>query len=166
MTKKNDEKKDALKTEAVKELANKLLTGIGLTGYEIVVEEDNDTETVMVKITLSQPGLLIGFRGKTLSALQLILNYMVNNGSESWQRVIVDVNGYREEQKDRLSSLALDAAAKVKETQSPVCLPPMSSYERRLIHILLADDPQIDTTSEGEGEERKVVVKLKNNNEA
>jgi len=151
MTKKKKEKK-----EKIKGLTTKLLSLLGEEGAQVKVREEEGR--VVVEIESKEPGFLIGFRGKNLSALQLVLNLMVNAGEPDWQPVVVDVNHYRQEREEKLKRMAEQAALQVKTSGGRVALPPMSSFERRLIHLFLSKDPQVGTVSEGEGEERRVVV--------
>ena len=105
-------------------------------------------------------GILIGYHGGTLSALQAILGLMVYKNLGEWVRVLVNVGDYREMREEKLTELAHRAADKVRFLQSPITLPPMSSFERRLVHTALAErGDEIVTESVGEGSERRVVVK-------
>jgi spoIIIJ-associated protein len=74
--------------------------------------------------------------------------------------VLVEVNDYRQKRKENLERLAVSMAQKVKFSGRPQILSPMSSFERRIIHLALAEDAQVETVSEGEGKQRRVVVKL------
>lgn len=120
-------------------------------------------DQVLVGLTVANPANLIGFRGRNLSAIQLVLSLMIKNqiNEEKWIRVLLDINNYRAEQKTRLESMMKNLADKVIKTGSPVTLANMSSYERRICHMAVADMEGIETESEGEGEERHVVIKPK-----
>jgi len=104
---------------------------------------------------------LIGFKGKTLFSFQLILGLMTNASLKEYQRILVDINNYRQQQNDRLKEIASKAAEKAKAMKQEVRLLPMVPYERRLVHMILADDPEIETFSEGEGISRRIVIKLR-----
>ena len=148
------------KLELIKSLGEDLLAHLGQEG-EVAVEEDQENQAVKVKIKTDNPGVLIGFHGKTLSAFQLILGLMVYRKLGEWQKIVVDVNGYREEQVERLKKIALNAAQKVKFSGQPVALSPMTSFERRIIHLALNDFAGVETVSEGEGSQRHVVIRPK-----
>lgn len=106
-------------------------------------------------------GLLIGKRGQTLDALQYIINLVVNKKSESYIRIKLDTENYRDRRRATLENLAKNIAFKVKRTRKPVVLEPMNPYERRIIHSALQSDRYVDTHSEGDEPYRKVVVTLK-----
>jgi spoIIIJ-associated protein len=103
-------------------------------------------------------GLLIGRRGQTLASLQYLLNLIV--AKQLGKRVAfgVDVDGYRRRREEALVALAKRTATRVRQTGRSVTLEPMPPNERRIVHITLADDPNVITVSIGEGEARKVAV--------
>lgn len=123
---------------------------------EDVVNEENQ---VLVGVSVTNPAGLIGFRGRNLVAVQLVLSLIVKNKLGEWVRVLLDINNYRQEQKDRLVAMALGLAEKVKVTGKEVAMANMSSYERRLCHMALMEIEGITSDSEGEGEERHIVIK-------
>ena len=103
-------------------------------------------------------GILIGRRGQTLSCLQYIVRLIVGHQTEAWVPIIVDVQGYKQRRYEALQALAWRIAEQVKAEQVPFTLEPMSAYERRIIHLALAEHPDVTTQSIGEGEARKVVI--------
>ncbi|HLY32608.1 MAG TPA: RNA-binding cell elongation regulator Jag/EloR [Ktedonobacterales bacterium] len=110
----------------------------------------------------NQPlSLLIGRRGETLAALQLIINMIVSKQAGRHERVIVDAEGYRQRREENLRVMAERIAEQVRRTGNPVTLEAMSPNERRLIHLALADYADISSDSIGEGDQRRVVVALK-----
>lgn len=145
------------KQELVKDLTSQLLDQLGFEA-EITVEEDEENEAVKVNLEVEDPGHLIGFHGKTLSAMQLILGLMLFHQLGEWQRVLIDINDYRQEQKDRLQKIAMNAAQRAKMSGQPVALSPMTPFERRIIHITLSDDSAVETESSGESPRRYVVI--------
>ncbi len=102
--------------------------------------------------------VLIGGRGKTLNALQCLLNVAINHDSEGWERVIVDAAGYRERRRESLEKCALQTAAQALEEARQISLEPMNSYERRIVHCALADREDIKTISCGEEPYRFIIV--------
>lgn len=148
------------KIEATKQLVEEFLGQLEQKG-EVVVEEDKENESIMVKIKIEDPGALIGFHGRALSSFQLLLGLMVHQKLKDWIRVIVDVNDYRQEQSERLTQIALNMAQRVKFSGNPAALPPMTPCERRVIHLALAGYEGVETASEGEGESRRVIIKPK-----
>ncbi len=141
------------------ELLDKMNFAVDNAYAEDVEEEEGQ---VLVGLTVDNPAGLIGFRGRNLASIQLILGLIVKNKLGEWVRILLDVNNYRQEQKERLVSMVKNLAQKVMATGSAVEMANMSSYERRLCHMAVADMPEITTESEGEGENRHIVIRLKN----
>jgi spoIIIJ-associated protein len=106
-------------------------------------------------------GLLIGRRGETLAALQLLVNLIVSHRTKRRMRIIVDAENYRQRREEDLRSLALRVAQQVRNYRRSIALEAMPPYERRIIHLALSDSLDISTESIGEGEERRVVISLK-----
>jgi spoIIIJ-associated protein len=103
-------------------------------------------------------GLLIGRRGDTLASLQYMVNLIVSRKIKAQQLVGIDVEGYRRRREESLRGLALRMADRVRRTGRSVTLEPMPANERRIVHLTLADDPDVLTVSMGEGDSRKVAV--------
>jgi spoIIIJ-associated protein len=103
-------------------------------------------------------GILIGRRGETLSSLQYLLNLMVSRQLGQHLSFTVDVEGYRRRRERQLTTLARRMADQVKRTRRPVTLEPMPPNERRIIHLALSEDRQVETVSTGEGDARKVAI--------
>ena len=105
-----------------------------------------------------EQGLLIGRRGETLSALQYVLNLIVNHQTRSHSVFGVDVEGYRRRRETALGELARRVADRVRQNGQAMTLEPMPPAERRIVHLALSDDPDVETISIGEGEARKVAI--------
>ena len=104
-------------------------------------------------------GLLIGWRGETLRALQTVVNLMMgDNETGAGRRVILDVERYRARREEQVRELALRLANRVKRTGQRYTLDPMQAYERRTIHLTLADDEGVRTESSGKEPARRVVI--------
>ena len=114
-----------------------------------------------VNIEGDDMGILIGKRGQTLDSLQYLVSLVVNKESNSYLKVKLDTENYRERRKETLENLAKNISYKVKRTKRPVSLEPMNPYERRIIHSALQGDKFVETHSEGEEPYRRVVVTLK-----
>jgi spoIIIJ-associated protein len=141
--------------EGSKKILNDLLTRMGVQASIQVEDQDGH---VVLNIVGQDLGMLIGRRGQTLDALQYLLRLIATRHSDDRVPIIVDVEGYKQHRYDDLRTLALNIAEQVKIQKSSFRLEPMSSYERRIIHMTLADNPYVTTESTGEGEYRKVVV--------
>lgn len=106
-------------------------------------------------------GLLIGRRGETLAALQLLVSLIVGHRTKHRMRIIIDAENYRERREENLRSLAQRVAQQVRNYRRSIALEAMPPHERRIVHIALAESKDISTESIGEGEERRVVISLK-----
>ncbi len=126
--------------------------------YAVEVEEADDEE-LRVEVYGGDPGKVIGRAGRTLAALEYITNAVINRDEGSRVRVSIDVGGYKRRRDERLRGEARKAAARVRKTGRPVELDAMSAAERRVVHMALADDPDVMSESFGEGKDRHVVVK-------
>ncbi len=149
------------KIKIIKEITEKIFS---LGGFEALIDVAEDTENRLFKVEISpsekeNAGILIGYHGENLSSLQLILGVIVSKKIGEWTRVAVNIGDYRQKREEVLRRMALSAAWKVKFSGEPVFLPPLSSLERRMIHLALADHVDVVSESEGEGESRRVVVK-------
>lgn len=107
-------------------------------------------------------GLLIGRRGDTLVALQYLVNLILGRKFPGRGGVTIDVEHYRHRNEERIVNMATRMADRVRETGNSITLEPMSAAERRLVHMLFAEDAELETNSVGEGENRKVVISPKN----
>lgn len=126
--------------------------------YAVEVEEVDEDE-LRAEIYGGDPGKVIGRAGRTLAALEFITNAVINRDEDSRVRVSIDVGGYKRRRDERLRGEARKAASRVRKTGRPVELEAMSAAERRVVHMALADDPDIVSESSGEGKNRHVVVK-------
>lgn len=139
-------------------LAEQLLR---LMGHAATVRARESDDTVIVEIRGQNLGTLIGRRGATLEALEVLLGLMVARSGRAPARVTVDVAGYWERRREWLERLARQTAERVQRAGRPVQLAPMSARDRRVIHTTLAGHPAVTTTSSGEGQQRRVTVALR-----
>ncbi len=103
-------------------------------------------------------GVLIGRHGRTLEALQLVVNRMINNRLGMPVKVVLDVNSYRKRRVDSLRQMALRLGEKVKRTGREQTVGPFNSYDRRIIHLAIKEDSALQTESQGEGEMKKIKI--------
>jgi spoIIIJ-associated protein len=131
---------------------------------KVTIELD-ESNIVKVQIDGDDLGALIGYHGETLSALQTVIGLMINRdlaeSEESRYKVVVNVGDYRQRQKESLEALARRSAERVRFTKKPLTLSPMSSYDRRIVHLALEREPDVVSESTGEGRERRLIVKLR-----
>ena len=126
---------------------------------EVTIDEyEGDEGELILDITGDDLAVLIGRHGKTLDALQFIISAITVRKIGFRFPVIIDVEGYKNRQRQKLESLARSSANKAASQGRSVKLRPMTPYERRIIHVALRDDARVDTASEGEGTARHVVV--------
>jgi spoIIIJ-associated protein len=141
------------------EILKHILELMGIeAGAEITSDEP---EGVSIEITGSQDlGLLIGKRGQTLGALQLIVAMMANRGQEPERRkrIVLDAEGYRARRERTVQAMARSAAQRAKRSGRPVTIESLTPRERRIVHLALADEPGITTRSEGEDPHRAIIV--------
>lgn len=124
----------------------------------VTAGDGKDVVRAVIDITGDDLGLLIGRRGDTLLALQYLVNLIVTRRFPGPGGVTIDVEHYRHRREDQVVSLARRMADRVRQTGNAITLEPMSAAERRLVHMAIADDPELETNSIGEGENRKVVI--------
>ena len=146
------------------EIAKKFLNDVfDAMNMEVTVNVFYDETDNSMDIDLSgeEMGILIGKRGQTLDSLQYIVSLVVNKETDSYVRIKVDTENYRQRRKETLENLAKNIAYKVKKTKRPVSLEPMNPFERRIIHSALQGDKFVSTHSEEDEPFRRVVVTLK-----
>lgn len=126
---------------------------------EVTIDEyEGDEGELILDISGKDMAVLIGRHGKTLDALQFIVSMITVRTIGFRYPVIVDVEGYKNRQRQKLESIAHSSANRAASQHRKVGLRPMTPYERRIIHIALRDDDRVETVSEGEGLSRHVVV--------
>ena len=142
-----------------KSFLKSILDNMGIKA-EIRIKEEENT----LKIHMNGPdmGILIGYRGETLDALQYLISLTINKDrNDDYKRVTLDTENYRKKREETIKRLAIKIANKAIRTGKVVKLEPMNPYERRIIHSVLQNNPDVQTYSEGEEPYRRVVVDLK-----
>ena len=130
-----------------------------LLGFEATVEEHSLEDGLMLDVKADDSGRLIGRQGQTLSDLQYLLNRTLFQQDSSVPKVTVDVGNYRSQARDALVKKAKDAAEKVRRWGDVVELEPLNTFERRIVHHTLKDDPDVETHSvEVEGTTKKAIL--------
>ena len=137
-----------------------ILKSLGI-GYQIEARSVKNEEEIHYMIDSYENSLLIGVKGKTLDALQTLVRNLISSYTKDHVIVSLDIGGYRANRAHQLEILATKTAKDVIRTKMPVKLQPMNSFERRIIHEKLSDWRDVYTESEGEGEDRAIVIKLK-----
>lgn len=142
------------------EFLNKLFDAMHMQ-VTATIDYNEEEKNMSINLEGEEMGILIGKRGQTLDSLQYLISLVVNKESDSYIKVKLDTENYRERRKATLENLARNLAYKVKRTRRPVTLEPMNPYERRVIHSALQGDRYVETHSEGDEPYRKVVIALK-----
>jgi spoIIIJ-associated protein len=154
--------------EVAREIVEHLLQLLGVTAtiesqvLPVVAEEKEAAPAVALNIKGDDLGILIGRRGQTLAALQYIVRLLVGQQVKTWVPIVIDVEGYKQRRYQALESFARQMAERVKTKGAPFTLEPMPAYERRIVHMALANHVDVITESIGQGETRKVVIRPKN----
>ncbi len=130
-------------------------------GYQIEARSVGGEQQIHYIVDSYENSLLIGVKGKTLEALQILLRNLISTYTKDHIITTLDIGGYRSNRAHQLEILATKTAKEVAKTKVAVKLQPMNSFERRVIHEKLSDWRDIYTESEGEGENRAIVIKPK-----
>lgn len=149
--------------ENLSEVLDNLLGMLLLEGsYEI----EEEKEGFSVSIETKDAGRLIGARGESLDGLQLLVNQMVARkvGEENFKRVVIDVEGWRKQKEEDLIQNANNWGKQVLEDSKPLELEPQSSWQRRIVHMVISEMEGLSSESVGEGRDRHIVIKLKEQN--
>ena len=126
---------------------------------EVTIEEyEGDEGELILDITGDDLAVLIGRHGRTLDSLQFLISSITSRIVGHRYPIVVDVEGYKARQRQKIEDIALNAADKAVDQDRSIKLRPMTPYERRIVHIALRGDDRVETLSEGEGRARRVVV--------
>lgn len=115
--------------------------------------------SIDVELTTDESGIIIGYHGETLESLQLLLSLGVSKKIGRFIRVLVDVGGYRQQRTEYLNQLANQMKEAVMSENQERIISSLKSWERRVVHMLLKDDPDVITESQGTGRDRVLVVR-------
>ncbi len=140
----------------IKELVEEFLKKAGFSGFVDVLKEEN---AFLIRIKSDEPKILIGKNGQTLMEIQHLLRIILKKKAGEEFSVDLDVNDYKKKKNDYLKDTARTMADEVFLSKQEKALEPMPAYERRIIHMELANRSDVKTESIGEGEERRIVIK-------
>jgi spoIIIJ-associated protein len=127
-------------------------------GIDATVDVYDSGDAIAVDVTTEETGLFIGQKGETIDAVQYLLNVVTYKKRPFSKRIVVDSEGYRQRRIEAIQGMAHRTARRALREKRPLSLPPMSPAERRVIHLFLKENPDVTTSSEGEEENRRVVV--------
>lgn len=147
-----DAKEKKLVHKAIEELLNQL----GVEASFTVEEQD---EALDILLETEDTGIVIGYHGEVLEALQLILSLVISKKIGRFLRVTLEVGDYRKNRTGWLENVALSAKEKVLAENHEVTIPNLKAWERRIVHMLFQEDKEVMSESIGEGRDRALVVK-------
>lgn len=143
----------------VTEILKNVLTLLNLTEEQINIAVDGEEN---INITLTVPtenaGIFVGHHGEGLASLRMIFSLIIFQRFSVWPKLHLNVNDYQERREDALRELANGAAQKAVELQKEIIIPNLSSYERRIVHMILSEIPGIHTESRGEAPYRQLYI--------
>jgi spoIIIJ-associated protein len=161
----NVDRVDAEDEQIAKDVMRELLKHMGISAEVVAVDNPStvplsadEPQTIFLDVLGHDLGMLIGRRGDHLSQIQYLVTMLVNRKIDTWTRVIVDVEGYRNRREESLVGLAERVARQVSRSQRAIELEPMPPNERRIIHLTLQEHPDVQTHSTGEGHQRRITV--------
>lgn len=155
-----NQRKDGEIEKKLEEIIKELIFKMGFPAEVTVRKKSEDeVETFICDLKTDESNFLIGQYGVNLQSLQHIARVVVRKKIEGKMNFVLDVNSYRQEKNDSVIKLAKSLAEQAIGEKRAVVMRPMSSYERRIVHIELSKDERIKTESIGEGEDRRVVIK-------
>ena len=131
---------------------------INAMGFDATVDVYDSGDAITVDVATQETGLFIGQKGETIDAVQYLLNVAIYKDRTFVKRLVVDSEGYRQRRVEAIQGMAHRTARRALREKRPVALPPMSPAERRVVHLFLQENPSVTTFSDGEEEDRRVLV--------
>ena len=148
--------------DKLKKLSGELFKHLDVAPKAIKITKDKEgTVSLDLELPDQEAGILIGYHGETIAALQLLLNMMLYQQTGEWSKLVVNIGDYRKKRTDYLTALSQDTAAKVVESGEPLALYNLNPFERRIVHVALSENKEVVTESQGEGKNRFLVVSPK-----
>lgn len=153
---------DKKEIKTIKEITEKLLQFLDVDGdFEILETKKANEESVEVVLNTKDTGVVIGYHGDTLEGLQLVLSLCVARALGRFVRISIDVGDYKKNRTEWLKTLALETKERVLADGKEIVIPELKSWERRVVHLLLQEDSEVVSASQGEGRDRVLVVSPK-----
>ena len=151
-----------IKKEDIKKLIDEVIKTIG-QNMNIVIDNEILVSDEIYNVTLisNNNSILIGKEGKTLNALQTLVRQIVRNKTNTSIKINLDVSNYKIKKMKNIERIVRQVAKEVKTSKVTVSLDPMNSYERRYVHTIISEYPELETESVGEGKERHITIKYK-----
>lgn len=143
-------------TKVIQETTEELLKLLEIEGDASVSKTD---EAIEIVLDTPDSGMVIGYHGETLDALQLVLALCISKKTGEFQRVMLEVGDYKKNRAEYLKNLVAQTKDRVLSEDQEISIPDLKAWERRTIHMLLQDDTEVMSESVGEGKERTLIVK-------
>lgn len=149
------------KKETIKIVEEEAISLLKLLEVEAKVAVKEEEDVYKVEIETTETGILIGYHGETLYGFQLMLGLICFKKIGEWVRIVVNVGDYRQKREDYLRQLATSKAELARSSGQPQTILGLSSFERRVVHLVISEISDLVSESEGEGEQRTLTIKLK-----
>ena len=151
-----------IKKEDINNLINEVIKTIG-KGMNIVIDTEILSTDDIFNVTLvsNNNSILIGREGKILNSLQNLVRQIVRNKTSMNLKINLDVSNYKMKKMKNIEKIVREVAEEVKSSKVTASLDPMNSYERRFVHTIISEYPELETESIGEGLERHITIKYK-----
>lgn len=143
--------------DVIKQITQDLFSKLAVAGEIEVSEKEADHFSVNLKT--EETGLIIGHHGEILNSLQLILGVIIYKKIGKWIHIVLDVGDYRKTREESIKEMVTRIIQEVEASSKPVVLPFLTPLERRIVHMMLADNSTVSSQSEGEGKDRRVIIK-------
>lgn len=141
------------------EILRNVLTLLGLSEDQIgITVDDTDNINISLSVPTDSAGIFVGHHGEGLASLRMIFSLIIFQRFSVWPKLHLNVNDYQERREDALRELANSAAQRAIELQKEIILPNLSSYERRIVHMILSEIDGIKTESRGEAPYRQMYI--------
>lgn len=161
-TKKAEREEEKINRDEIRQAANnflvQMLYEMGVPSSVNYSFDQNFLRFEIIPENRKNIGIIIGKRGETLDAIQYLVNLVTNRHSDTYIRVVLDINNYRKKRENSLKRLGKNMAKKVTQYQKTMKLEPMNPYERRIIHTAMQNEEKVKTYSEGKDPYRRVVI--------
>lgn len=143
----------------VSEILRNVLTLLGLGDDQINISiEEDENINISLTVPTDSAGIYVGHHGEGLASLRMIFSLIIFQRFSVWPKLHLNVNDYQERREDALRELANSAAQRAIELQKEIILPNLSSYERRIVHMILSEIPEVKTESKGEAPYRQMYI--------
>ena len=150
---------DKKELKTIKEITEKLLKLLDVDGdFEILESKGSDEESLEIVLNTKDTGVVIGYHGDTLEGLQLVLSLCVARNLGRFVRISIDVGDYKKNRTEFLKILAQETKERALAEGREIAIPELKSWERRIVHLLLKEDNEVISDSQGEGRDRVLVV--------